>query len=126
ILKPGGWVALMWNERDEVDPFTAAYGAVIRTAPDSAAVEGSRGRAGLALLESPLYETGEQVSFGYAQSLDEDGMFGRALSASYAPREPEAVAKFTAGLRAAFARFQHEGRVVLRYVTTVYSARRRD
>src|SRR5437660_37971 len=26
VLKPGGWVILLWNERDERDPFTAAYG----------------------------------------------------------------------------------------------------
>jgi SAM-dependent methyltransferase len=39
ILKPDGWVALMWNERDEQDPFTAAYGVVIRTARDAAAIE---------------------------------------------------------------------------------------
>ncbi len=45
ILKPGGTVALMWNERDEADPFTAAFGDVIRTAPDTAAVEGPRVRA---------------------------------------------------------------------------------
>src|SRR5262249_39734363 len=29
ILKPGGWVILLWNERDERDEFTAAYGAII-------------------------------------------------------------------------------------------------
>src|SRR5262249_15061087 len=42
ILKPGGWVALMWNERDESDACTAAYGAVVRTGPDAATVEGTR------------------------------------------------------------------------------------
>ena len=36
ILKPGGWVILMWNERDENDPCTADYGRVIRSAPDAA------------------------------------------------------------------------------------------
>ncbi len=42
ILKPDGWAILMWNERDEQDPVTAAYGAVIRTADDAGAIEGSR------------------------------------------------------------------------------------
>jgi ubiquinone/menaquinone biosynthesis C-methylase UbiE len=47
ILRPGGWVALMWNERDGSDPCTASYGAVIRTFQDAAAVEGRRpGRCG--------------------------------------------------------------------------------
>ena len=42
ILKPGGWVALMWYERDETDAFTAAYGDLLRALPDTAAMEGSR------------------------------------------------------------------------------------
>ncbi len=29
ILKPGGWAALMWYERDETDAFTAAYGDLL-------------------------------------------------------------------------------------------------
>src|SRR5262249_53348169 len=39
ILRPSGWVALLWNERDDTDAFTAAYGAVIRSHPEAAAVE---------------------------------------------------------------------------------------
>src|SRR5437868_2159584 len=34
ILRSEGWVGLVWNERDERDAFTAAYGQVIRTAPE--------------------------------------------------------------------------------------------
>src|SRR5262249_57561369 len=33
VLRPGGWVTLLWNERDESDPCTAAYGALIPPAP---------------------------------------------------------------------------------------------
>jgi SAM-dependent methyltransferase len=125
ILRPGGWVALIWNERDEADLFTAAYGAVIRTAPDAARLEGARMRAGQALLDSALFEAGEKVVFGHAQVVDEEGLVGRALSASYAPREPaEAAARFQRGIRDVFARFESGGRVSLRYQTTVYLARR--
>ncbi len=35
ILKPGGWAVLMWNERDERDPATAAFGDVVRTGTDA-------------------------------------------------------------------------------------------
>lgn len=123
ILVPGGWVALVWNERDEADAFTAAYGAVIRTAPDAAAVEGPRARAGEALLVSPLFEQGERVRFAHEQELDEEGMLGRAFSASYAPREPAAVETFAAALRDVFARHQRDGKVMLCYETTVYCAK---
>jgi SAM-dependent methyltransferase len=126
VLKPGGWVALMWNERDESDPGTAAYGAVVRTGPDAAAVEGPRGKAGEALLATALFEDAERVAFRYEQPLDEEGLLGRAFSASYAPREPAAAAAFAAALRRVFADHQRGGRVALHYVTSVYLGRRRD
>ena len=85
ILRPGARVILLWNERDESDPFTAAYSAVIRSAPDTAAVEKPRGRAGEPLLHSPWFENAELAVFRNAQTLDEEGVLGRAFSASYAP-----------------------------------------
>jgi SAM-dependent methyltransferase len=124
ILKPGGWVALVWNERDESDPATAAFGRVIRTSRDAAGVEGPRARAGEALLATPLFPGGRRVLLRNEQPLDEEGVLGRAFSASYAPREPAAAAAFAAALRAMFAAHQHQGRVVLRYETSVYLARR--
>jgi SAM-dependent methyltransferase len=124
VLKPDGWVALMWNERDESDPFTAACGEVIRSASDAAGLEASRARAGEALLVNPLFRDGSRVAFGNAQEVNEDGLLGRAFSASYAPRDPDRAARFADVLRAVFARHQRQGRAVVRYQTTVYLARR--
>src|SRR5262249_10578314 len=84
LLLPLGWVVLMWNERDENDTFPAAYGTVIRSAPEAAKVEGPRGRAGEVLFSSPLFDHVERVAFGNAQEVDEEGLLGRAFSASYA------------------------------------------
>jgi SAM-dependent methyltransferase len=124
ILRPGGWVVLMWNERDETDPCTADYGRVIRSAPDAAAVEGPRGLAGRVLLDCPLFADAARFPFTHEQTLDEDGLLGRAFSASYAPRDPAAVRAFTNGLHEVFARRQRDGVVALRYETSVYVARR--
>jgi hypothetical protein len=55
--------------------------------------------------------------------LDEDGLIGRSLSASYAPKEPTAVAAFIDALRKVFASNQRNGKVLVRYVTSVYSGR---
>jgi SAM-dependent methyltransferase len=126
VLHPHGWAVLVWNERDESDPATAAYGAIVRTTPDAAAVEGPRGRAGEPLLSSPLFEDGSRTVFANQQPLDEEGLLGRAFSASYAPREPAAAAAFDQALRRFFAEWQGDGKVVLRYETSVYLARRRD
>jgi hypothetical protein len=97
----------------------------VRTAPEAAEVEGPRARAGLALLESPLFEAGERLRFGHGQELDEEGLLGRAFSASYAPREPAVAERFAEQLREVFARFARQGRVTVRYETTVYLARRK-
>jgi SAM-dependent methyltransferase len=122
ILRPGGWVALLWNERDESDPATAAFGQVMRTGPDAAAVEGSRAQAGMALLESTLFCNGERVVVQNEQRLDEKGLLGRAFSASYAPRESQAAGRFAEALHRVFAQFQQQGSIVLRYQTSVFLA----
>jgi len=125
ILQKDGWTVLMWNQRDEADPCTAAFGAVVGGTPSARACEERRQQAGLVLLTSPRFEDARRVDFPLQQSLDEESFVGRALSASYAPREPTAlVDKFVADLRDVFARFQHAGQVVLHYKTDVYSARR--
>jgi SAM-dependent methyltransferase len=124
LLQANGWVALMWNERDARDACTAAYGEVMRSGPDAAAVECPRQRAGEALLHNPLFVEAHRVIFHHEQALDEEGLVGRAFSASYAPREPKAVESFTARLRDVFVRFQNKGHVVLRYETSVYYGKR--
>lgn len=125
VLRPGGWVALVWNERDEANSFTAAYGDVIRGGTDDAAgLERSRSTAGEPLLTCPLFADAERALFPHAQTLDRDGLIGRALSVSYAPREPAAVERYRADLGAVFDQFQQGGAVTLRYQTAVYTARR--
>ncbi len=124
ILVPGGWVFLMWNERDETDACTADYGAVIRTAADAGEMEQGRHRAGEVLAGSPLFEKAELQSFAHRQPLDRDGLIGRAFSISYAPRDPAGVAAWQSALRLVFERHQRQGRVTLLYRTSVYLAQR--
>jgi SAM-dependent methyltransferase len=125
ILKPAGWAVLLWNERDESDPFTAAYGAVQQSVSDAAAMEQSRQRSGEPILVHPQFQNAERVRFSHEQVLDEEGLLGRALSVSYAPRDPIAVEAFKEALQRVYTRFQQGGRVVLRYQTTVVVAQRR-
>lgn len=126
VLRPGGWVALVWNERDDRDPFTAEYSALLRSNPEAVAVENERWRAGEPLLTHPLFRDARCDRFEHEQRLDEDGLLGRAFSASYAPREPARAEMLRNGLRELFRRAQREGTVVLRYETSVYTAQRRE
>lgn len=139
LLRPGGHAVLLWNIRDKSDPFTAAYGDVIHAAPGAAAVEVAYSRpedlprqsvphsqSADAFLKSSLFTDADEKTFPSAQELDEEGVIGRAQSASYAPREAAEVAAFVANLRRVFAEYQRGGRVTLRYVTRVFVGRRRE
>jgi SAM-dependent methyltransferase len=125
ILRPAGWAVLMWNQRDESDLFTHAYGIGVRELTSGEVFEPYHGK-GDALLESPLFQEGERVFFPNEQALDEASLLGRAFSASYAPRDDESARRYAEELRQVFQRFQKNGRVILRYETSVFLARRRS
>jgi hypothetical protein len=86
ILRPGGLVALIWNERKD-SPFNRDYEAMLeRFAPEYRDVR-ERDRAGEARLRAffaPSVPT--LTTFGNEQRLDEPGLVGRLMSSSYAPR----------------------------------------
>src|SRR5438445_306847 len=74
-------------------------------------IENQRHAAGAPLLTCPLFEAASRADFSHTQTVDEEGMLGRAFSASYAPREPAERARFKAALADVFARYQQAGRV---------------
>lgn len=125
ILRPHGWVCLMWYELDESDPATAAYAAVIRTAPDALHMESSRKNAGAALARSNRFADYEKRCFHHEQTLDREGLLGRAFSVSYAPKSTDEIAPWTAALHGVFDRHQSSGKITLRYETTLHLARAR-
>lgn len=126
ILKLGGYCALVWNERDETDPFTSAYGKIIRANSDAEKLEVQRGRSGYALLASDQFEDGQVREFMNEQVLSEDGLLGRAYSTSYAPRDGNERELLTRELKKLFksGKDDNTDSVSLRYVTTVYLARK--
>jgi ubiquinone/menaquinone biosynthesis C-methylase UbiE len=122
ILKPKGWVALMWNERDESDTFTHEYSQLIRTVPNAANLEMKRCQAGEIVLQYPSFSHSEKLLFPNKQSVDEDGLLDRAFSTSYAPKDLEIAGRLSDQLKALFGRYQIGGRVSLIYTTSVYLA----
>jgi SAM-dependent methyltransferase len=128
IVRPGGRVALVWNERDKSDALTEAYGRVAEPPRRSDASPAMRGeyRAYVAplLAAAGFCEVRERL-FRNVQPLDLDGLIGRARSASYVPLAgPEADA-IVAGLRALHARFADtSGRIALVHTTHVFTAER--
>jgi SAM-dependent methyltransferase len=125
LLKPIGWIALMWYERDESDAFTEAVGNLIRTAPDAAEIENHRLKAGDVIAANPLFGDYDRRMIRHASWLDREGLIGRVFTVSYAPKDEDARTVWTTELEALYDRYQLDGLVRLCYETTVHTAKRR-
>ncbi|HUP05146.1 MAG TPA: class I SAM-dependent methyltransferase [Bryobacteraceae bacterium] len=125
ILKPGGWVALAWNERGRrVSGFLDEYEELVeRHAPDYRAIRERRndeksiaGFFGGGEVRRALYE--------HSQWFDFEGVKGRLLSSSYTPQagHPNHLPMLE-DLRRAFERHAREGRVEFPYEMTLWYGR---
>lgn len=124
VIKPDGYVVLMWNERDESTPFAHGYGELFRELPETAGVEMKRGIAGEPLLTNPLFVEAKRTNFKNVQRMNLEGVLGRAFSASYAPRDGAAAERLKDGLTVLFEKLQIDGFVDMQYEVSVYTARR--
>jgi SAM-dependent methyltransferase len=120
VLRPGGRLALIWNIRDERDPFSREYGELmIETATDASVGKDFQLDA---LTAHPRFSSIEQLQVdGIPQQLDYEGLLGRATSSSYAPKSGPGFERLASGLKHAVERACDErGFVQLRYVTQVF------
>jgi SAM-dependent methyltransferase len=117
ILRPGGRMAAIYNERDERDPFTAGYGAVVmKYATDETEKRRADALAGFATID-PAHT--QRFEYGNTHDLDRAGVHARADSSSYLPQKNEAARAMHAELDALFDRFQQDGVVRMHLVTLV-------
>lgn len=122
ILRPGGRIALFWNERRLAgDAFLEAYEAfLVRWGTDYLAVKAS--------YQSPEAMTivfggppPAPALFENRQALDREGLRQRVLSCSYIPKAgDDAYASMLAAIDALFEAHAEQDRVTLIYDTTVY------
>lgn len=122
ILKPGGWVALIWNERHlDTTPFLRGYEELlIQHATDYTQVRHEN--VGPQVLRS-FFLDGQYQTFTVPneQHFDFEGLKGRLLSCSYAPAEghPGHPAMIAALVRL-FDQYQSGGKVSFIYETRVH------
>ena len=119
ILKPGGWVALVWNERLRSPGFNAGYeDLVARYGPEHPHAETSE-------LDHFFGEQGWRLAqFPNQQRVDREGLRGRFLSSSYAPLPGAGnYQPLMRELDGLFDEFEEDGRVTLSYTTEVYAGR---
>jgi SAM-dependent methyltransferase len=121
ILKPGGWVVLVWNlRRKDATPFLAAYERLLEAyRTDRGEVEFWRRTDEMA---SAFFDPGsfETAGFHNEQVLDLDGLQGRLLSISYVPAEGESgYAAMLGEAEKIFHTYQTGGQVTVEYETKV-------
>lgn len=130
ILQPGGRVALMWNDRDQNDEFTNQYTEAIRKATDPAYFERIDRKASDAkeLQQSELFENFTSHKFANFHTLNQAGLIGIALSASYIPKSGPAHSQLIADLQQLYATWTQDTpnkRVQLAYQTDLFLANSR-
>lgn len=124
ILKPGGWLALLWNERvTDSTPFLRDYEQLLLTyGTDYEEVRHERTTDAVNEFYDPA--PFQARVFELRQEFDYTGIEGRLLSSSYAPGpEYPQYAPMLAGLRQIFDRHAVGGRAAFDYKTRVYFGR---
>jgi SAM-dependent methyltransferase len=122
VLRPGGLVALIWNNRDESVPWVAELGRIMLDAGQ--APTGSAADLLEAMPASPLGPF-EQHRFAHAVPVDRVGLVGLVASRSYVNVLPEAERRrFLVSVGDFAARLPQP--LDFPYVTDVFTARRPD
>ena len=122
ILKPGGWVAIIWNDRhSDTTPFLAAYERLLEQFGTDYAQAHHRRTDKPEVIQTFFGQEPRFKSFPYAQHFDFEGIKGRLLSSSYAPvagqpKHDEMLAE----LKRIFEAHQDKGMVAFEYDTHVY------
>jgi SAM-dependent methyltransferase len=121
ILRPSGWVVLVWNHRRTSTPFLQAYEVFLeRWCPEYGDVRVRyENEAALRTFFAPQ---GYRVrTLHNSQEFDREGLRGRLLSSSYAPGPERAQhAPMLAALDELFREHATGGRVRFEYDTKVY------
>ncbi len=121
---PRGRVALLWNIQDHDDPFTREYADILRRSAVRPVASPSLAGRPAGFANDVRWTGARTLEFPHAQSLDEPGLLGRAVSASYTPKDGPRHADMAAALRDAFNRAAQNCVVTLRYRTILDLAER--
>jgi SAM-dependent methyltransferase len=121
ILKPGGWVILIWNERRlDSTPFLRAYEELLlEYGTDYQRVRHENVTATVRDFFAP--DAMQESHFDNQQLFDFEGLVGRVASSSYAPEPGNPLfVKLSGALRKIFDEHAEDGRVSVDYNTALY------
>ena len=124
VLRPGGQVALIWNDRLQPDPFhqsldglLAEYGGAKGVAVSTQEQRGN--------LPAFFGETKpNEYTWPHSHTINEGGLLSLVFSRSYMPtRDSVEGAEVASKLRQLYARFSTDTGLVVRYTTVAYVGR---
>lgn len=121
VLKPGGRIALIWNQRDTGYSFQREYDEMLRRyAPEYSKVNHRN------IKDSDIEEfyhpyQMKKISFSYGQKFDLVSLMGRMQSSSYTPKDgtPE-LDLLVSAAEELFSRHERNGAVEFSYQTNLY------
>ncbi len=115
VLRPGGWVAVVWNTRDDREPWVARLSESAMEQRD----------AEEPIVESGLFEAVERASFPHVQRLGRAGLVDLVRSRSYcAVLTPDERRPVLDRVERIFDEHARDGIIELRYVTECFRAAR--
>jgi SAM-dependent methyltransferase len=122
ILRPPGWVALIWNDRRSTTPFMQAYERLLGSYGTDYRQVDHKYVADRPALERFFAPNAVRLfTFPNEQVLDLDGMVGRLSSTSYIPAPGEAgYPALHTQAQAIFDEHAEHGQVRIEYETQVY------
>lgn len=123
ILKPNGWAALIWNDREYAgSKFAEAYENLLTTYGVDYVEVHQRGKQTLTTFEQFFGNSAfVKATFPHVQQLDHDSFVARVLSASYMPKADHAnYAPMMQEVERIFSEHEKQGRVAVRYDTNIY------
>lgn len=122
ILKPNGRLAVVWNNRDRQDPFTAAYSELLRIASNQHPAQTVKQLTADIFAQS-AFGLSQSQSFRHSHCLDLAGLLGRTDSLSYIPEAGQVRDRLNQSLHELYQQFcDRQGLVYLAHTTDVYLA----
>jgi SAM-dependent methyltransferase len=118
IVRPDGRAAVIYNERDESDPVTHAYGEIVRRYAIGD-IEERRARAPRDFCAFAGWRATRTLAFANAQPMDRDKVLARIGSTSYLPHDGPAAAAVRDEMDAFMREYLVDGTLVMRMQTLV-------